>query len=130
MQDVITYSDDTQALLDEVADKFPEYLITDEDTGERSIVPLTKTPTKRSGDETLVVCRHFPEELSNLDHLKVIGYVSVTAPHQYEPAFTVEGGEEIYERIYPTAPVTYVDEDGIEQTYTPPKMFGVIAGCR
>jgi len=76
------------------------------------------------------VCRHFPEELSTLDHLKVIGYVNVVAPGQYEPAFTMQGGAEIYERIYPTDPVTYVDEDDIEHTYTPPKMFGVIAGCR
>lgn len=126
MRQLITYSDDTAALLDEVLAVAPELHHVDE-AGRRFIGPLVKTPSVKAGNETLAVLREVPEALQHLQHLRVIGYVDEPQPGEFVPVFTAPDGQIIYDRLYPRLPVVWTDPDGVAHTYTPPLLFGVLA---
>lgn len=117
--DVVTYCPDTEALLVEVAEKFPELLFQNED-GTSSFL-ITKTPTVRKGKETLSLVR-----VDNLDVLNQLNTLQVLG--DYNTVFADKAKKKIYNKIYPIpSPVTYTDSQGNEQTYTPDPRFGVFS---
>lgn len=108
MIDVITHCQNTAELRDELT-------ALGFDT-----IPLTKTPSQRNGQETLALCRvQSLDDLAPFECLTVLG--------TYDEVFADPDKRAIYERIYPTDPVTYTDEGGETHTYTPPEKFGVFA---
>lgn len=117
MIDIITYVANSDILKTELQNKFPELL---SDDGEFLV---NKTPTIRNaagetlalvrGDETLIAIGE------QLDSLVLLG--------TYEDVFNTLELKEIYDRIYDQTPKTFIDAEGIEQTYTPPAKFGVFA---
>lgn len=108
MIDVITHCQNTADLRDELTA-----------LGFESI-PLVKTPSQRNGAETLALCR-----VESLDDLAPFGCLTVLGT--YDEVLSDPERRSIYERIYPTDPVEWTDEDGQVHTYTPPEKFGVFA---
>lgn len=108
MIDVITHCQNTADLRDELTALGFE------------TIPVTKTPSQRNGPETLALCR-----VDSLDDLAP--YQCLTVLGTYDEVLSDPEKRAIYERIYPTDPVTYTDEDGQTQIYTPPEKFGVFA---
>lgn len=108
MIDVVTYCQNTADLRDELTGMGFE------------TIPLTKTPSQRNGQETLALCR-----VGSLDDLAPYQCLAVLGA--YDGVLSDPELRAIYERIYPTDPVTYTDEDGQTRMYTPPERFGVFA---
>lgn len=108
MIDVITHCQNTAELRDEL------------DALGFETIPVTKTPSQRSDNETLALCRvDSLDDLAQFECLTVLG--------TYDEVLNDPEKRAIYERIYPTTPVEWIDEDGQTQTYTPPEKFGVFA---
>jgi len=143
--DVITYCADTQALMQEVIQKFPDRVIYQEvDQNGNPIDPpkpigfnIVKTPTYRNGNETLAVVRVTPEELTLLKQLTNLQILAeVPAGNDLIAALNANPqNRAIYDRVYPRDPIPVLDEQGnpvLDQnrnpvTITPPELIGSFA---
>lgn len=80
----------------------------------------TLTPIKYSGVKTLSLVR---DNKLNLDK-----FPSLTNLGTYEIMFANDVAHSLYKSVYDyTIPVTYLDEDGVEQTYNLPTRIGEFA---
>jgi len=126
MIDIITYVQDSKALIAELQEKFPDLVSQpDPETGEGGGKFLVdKTPTVRNaageslalirGDDTLLTVGE------QLESLQMLG--------TYEDVFNTPELLAVYDSVYDRTPKTYTDPDnGQEATYTPPEKFGVFA---
>jgi len=117
--DVITYCSNTSLLIAELQEIMPSLIHVDESGHVFFLV--SKTPTVRNGNETMALVRDLDGSLvemaEGLTHLTVLG--------TYEEVFADPAKCVTYDRVYDQTPVIYIDEEGIERTHTPPRMFGV-----
>lgn len=126
MIDIITYVQDSQALIAELQEKFPELVskpdLDNGDPGGKFLV--TKTPTVRNAaGESLSLVRGDDALLDVATQLE-----NLTALGTYEEVFNDPDLLAIYDRVYDRTPKTFTDpETGEQITYTPPDKFGVFA---
>ena len=117
--DIITYCDDTEALINELKIKFPLFINTKDD--DNPVFCIDKTPTVRNGNETLALIRideSLYEDLASLESLRVLG--------TYDEVFADPDKKAIYDQVY-VREYTYLNENGDEQTGMKPEKFGVFA---
>jgi len=125
MIDIITYVPDSKALITELQEKFPD-LVSQPDPeigegGDKFIA--TKTPTvKNKSGESITLMRVDSEMLAVLEALS-----SLVILGTYEDIFATPKLLTIYDSVYDRTPKTFLDEESIERTYTPPEKFGVFA---
>lgn len=117
--DILTYCEDTQALISELQAKLPHRVSTDEDGVTTFLVP--KTPTVRNGNKTLSLIRLTDEDIvelneANLQTLTILG--------TYEECFADSGKKSLYDSVYPCDLFTITLEDGSTSIYTPPEKIG------
>ena len=116
--DVITYCQNTAALVAELLEKAPHLISTENDV---PVFLVDKTPVVRRGNETMSLIRDLDGSLmamaDGLTHLTVLG--------TYDEVFADPDKRVIYDRVYDQAPMVFADTDGIERTHTPPEKFGV-----
>jgi len=122
MQDILVFCPDTGALVTELLEKYPERLLINDEALENPQFIIDKTPTVRSGAETLALVRADDVVLAMLEALD-----TVTVLGTYDEVWADPALKAVYDRVYPRTPVTWIDEDGIEQTHTPPEKIGVFA---
>jgi len=113
--DLVTYCSDTEALLAEVKEKIPNR----EDTG-RFIIE--KSPTIRKDNETLALIRVNANELALLNQLE-----NLTILGTFGEIFSNPDKKAIYDRVYPPRELTYIDDEGEEQTRIEDRRFAVFA---
>ena len=116
MPDLITYSNDTKALLAEA----PESLLVKDDDGAAVGLNITKTRTIRNGDETLSVVRCDAATLAllkGLTNLKVLAEVEAYGDLLAAMNLT---DKEIYDRVHDQTPY----DDGEGNMITPPALIG------
>ena len=121
--DVITYCEDTEALVQEVMEKYPKKIFIDEKTGNVTFA-IDKTPTVRNGNKTLTLVRcpsAIYDMLASLESIEILG--------TYEDVFADEEKHAKYKEVYPyDVPIKYTDpETGEEVEYYRPQKFGVFA---
>lgn len=116
--DAITYCSNTGALVDELLDKAPQLVSADEDT---PCFLVDKTPIVRNDTETMALVRDPDGALRALADM----LTTLTVLGTYDEVFADPAKCEIYDRVYDQTSVIYTDEEGVERTYTPPRMFGV-----
>jgi hypothetical protein len=113
--DLVTYCADTAALLAEVKEKFPDR----EDSG-RFIIE--KSPTIRKDNETLSLIRvdvYDLNKIQQLENLEILG--------TFSEIFNNPDKKVIYDRIYPPREITYLDDNGDEQTRIEDRKFSTFA---
>lgn len=138
--DMLTHVPDTEDLLAVLSADYPASL--DADAGTWLTTAGRKSPTVRSGDETIAYCRLGPAQVAEVEALAADGAVTIlgratytgdaraTAAQVYahvlgetaDPAAAA-----VYDRVYPRDPVTGVGEDGAEWAITPGEWLGVVA---
>jgi hypothetical protein len=116
MIDVITYVQDSAALVAELQDNFPD-LVDDEGN-----FLVNKTPTvKNTNGESLALVRGDDVLLAvgeQLTNLTILG--------TYDDIFASTELSDIYDSVYDRTPKTFTDEEtGETYTITPPDKFGV-----
>jgi hypothetical protein len=126
MRDLITYCDDTTALMAEVEATMPERIQKD-DKGNAVGFIIDKTPTVRKGSKTLSVVRCTAEEakqLASLKHITVLANVSAGGDLLAAMSKT---GRATYDSIHDQMPREITLEDGTTVTITPPELIGAFA---
>jgi len=122
MPDIITYCEDTQALIQELKEKYPNRIYKDENSDDYTFI-VNKTPTIRNGNKTLSLLRVTEEEyemIQNLDSLEILG--------TYDEIFNNEEKLSKYKSVWDyETPIEYTEEDGTVRQYYRPKKFGVFA---
>jgi hypothetical protein len=113
--DLVTYCPDTEALLAEVKEKFPNK----EDAG-RFIIE--KSPTIRKDNETLALVRVNSKELDQLRQLETLNILGTFGEILNDP-----DKKAIYDRIYPPREITYLDDQGVEKTRIEDRRFAIFA---
>jgi len=134
MNDIITYCKDTTALLAEVEAVMPERLIYADNPDCTQGAPvgfaITKTPTKRNGNETLSVVRVTDAELTEIQALTSIKILA-TAPAYGDllaDLDTVAANAAIYDRVHDQTPIDITDDAGkVIGTQTPARLIGGFA---
>jgi hypothetical protein len=116
MLDIITYVEDSAALVAELKEKFPD--LVDDDNN----FLVTKTPTIRNAEGHSLALVRGDDQLvalgAQLEHLTLLG--------TYDEVFSNEDKLAIYNSVYDRTPKTFTDpETGEEYTVTPPEKFGV-----
>ncbi len=125
--DLITYCADTQALMAEVEQVAPDRIIRD-DQGNAVGFSITKTPTIRSGTETLAVVRVTDKELAVIQGLKSLQILAQVPAGGDLLAAMVQAERTIYDRVYPRTTVPVQDETGqVVGQCTPPELIGAFA---
>ena len=114
MYDILIFCPDTEALIAELQEKFPDRISVNEDSGEVSYL-ITKTPTVRNGNETLSLVRVSDEDLVDMQ-----GLINLTVLGTYDEVFADPFLQDTYDRVYPRIPIEL--EDGSE--WTPPEKIG------
>lgn len=122
-KDIITYCEDTQALINEVKEKYPNKIYIDEKTGEATFL-ITKTPTIRNGTKTLALVRCPSEDydfMASFNSIEILG--------TYEKVFNDATKLAKYKSVYDyETPIKYKDPDsGEEKEFYKPQKFGVFA---
>ena len=120
MADIVTYCKDTSALIVELQEKFPERISLDNESDPKFIIE--KSPTIRSGSETLSLVRVDADDYKLLSQLK-----NITILGTYDEIFADNKKKAIYDKLYPRKIQTYIDPDGKEQKNTPADKFAVFA---
>lgn len=115
MIDVLTYCEDTEALIDEIWNVFPERMSEDDN------FLVDKIPTVRLGSNTLSLIRCNSGELEDLKSL-----VSLRVLGTYEEVFADPELKAIYDSVY-IREYTYLDEDGNTVEGLKPEKIGVFA---
>ena len=100
--DIMTYCEDTKALVQEVKEKHPDKIYIDEETGDAHFT-ITKTPTKRNGNKTLTLCRVTDEELAILNDLN-----SLTVLGTYDEIFADPDKLALYKSVWEYIVYIYV----------------------
>ena len=118
MIDIVTYVQDSKALIAELQEKFPDLV------SEEGEFLVDKTPTVRNAaGESLALVRGDDALLAvgeQLESLQMLG--------TYEDIFNTPELLAIYDSVYDRTPKTFTDpETGEEITITPPEKFGVFA---
>ena len=118
MIDIITYVQDSKALIAELQEKFPNLV------SEEGKFLVDKTPTVRNAaGESLALVRGDDALLAvgeQLESLQMLG--------TYEDIFNTSELLAIYDSVYDRTSKTFTDpETGEEITITPPEKFGVFA---
>jgi len=114
MRDIVIYCSDIEQLKQELLDN----KMIDEDGNYTH--GNTLTPIKYSGVKTLSLVRDNKLDLDKFPSLTNLG--------TYEEMFSDDVAHGLYKSVYPyDVPVTYIDEDEIEQSYMMPKKIGVFA---
>lgn len=134
MIDYIIHVPSLSALVAALLKSNPEYVDTT-DPKNPVIVQLTRTPATinpSNSDEMMAYVRDLPTAWSQYSSL-----VNVLAEAPYDPAhpgdavytalFADSAAKATYDSVYPRTPVSYTDQSGQTQTYTPPERFGVVA---
>lgn len=136
MHDIITHCPDTAALIAELAASHPEQL--DDEGRHWAAIAGSKTPTVHHEGETLAYLRVTDAQrdiITTLDSIDIIaeapysGDAIASATALYArligPAADATSAA-VYERVYPRTPISWTDEDGTEQSMTPPAWFGMV----
>lgn len=94
------------------------------DTDEEGVVTYTHgnsiTPIRYNGVKTVALVRDNKLDLELFPSLTDLG--------TYDDVFADTTAHNLYKSVYDyTVPVTYTDEDGVEQTYELPNKIGVFA---
>jgi len=122
MPDIVTYCENTQALIQELKEKYPDRIYKDENSDDYTFI-VNKTPTIRNGNKTLSLLRVTEEEyemIQNLDSLEILG--------TYDEIFNNEEKLSKYKSVWDyETPIEYTEEDGTVRQYYRPKKFGVFA---
>ena len=119
---VITYCADTKAFIDELEQLAPSYIITDEDSGNKSWTIQT-TPIIKSDNGTLAMSILTDDELVFLGSMTTIKSLGT-----YEELFANEEAHALYKSVYPyDVALSYVDEDGNTVVYYRPTKIGEFA---
>jgi len=126
MRDLITYCPDVKALLAEVKETMPDYLIDDMD-GNPIGFAVNKTPTRRRGNETLSVVRCSADEAKLLAKLKSITVLANVPAGGDLLAAMSKTGRATYDSIHDQTPREIKLEDGTTVTITPPELIGAFA---
>jgi len=123
MKKILTYVKDTNTLVQEVAEKYPEYIVKDED-GNIQGINLVHTPLQKNKDGhtlaySMVDDKTF-EVINSLDSVENLG--------DYDEMEADEDKRAKYLSVYDyETPIIYIDDDGIEKEYYRPKKLGVFA---
>jgi len=121
MIDTITYCEDTTALIQEVQEKYPDKINTDENGNVTFLI--TKTPTVRNESKTLTLVRCSDEELEILESLTTLQVLG-----GYDEIFNDDVKHDLYKSVYPyDISLTYTDEAGNTVEYSRPQRIGVFA---
>jgi hypothetical protein len=119
---VITYCADTKAFIDELEQLAPSYIITDEESGNKSWTIQT-TPIIKSDNGTLAMSILTDDELVFIGSMTTIQSLGT-----YEELFANEEAHALYKSVYPYyVPLSYVDEDGNTVEYYRPTKIGEFA---
>jgi len=108
--DIITYCTDTQALIEELKEKYPDYV------SEGNFL-IDKTPIVRNDNETMTLIRISQEQVALIAELK-----NLTILGTYEEVFADSSKKEIYDRVYPLE-YSYTSDEGTEETGVKPEKF-------
>lgn len=122
--DLITYTEDIEQLRLDIADIWNS----NDDHLAKSIcqigfqLKITKIPTAKRDSKSVSLVRNITKEvIESIPSMEVIGWLD-NGEYKFYPY-----GRDKYESVYNVLPQTYLDEDDVEQTYTPPYMMGVFA---
>ncbi|MDX8384819.1 MAG: hypothetical protein R8M45_12115 [Ghiorsea sp.] len=126
MFDLITYTKDSAALLAEVATKFPERIIKDDNDVVIGI-QLIKTPTLRNGLETLAVVRVDAARLADMKTLTTLTILAEVPMYGDLLAKMTVKNRAIYDKLHDQAPYDLTLEDGTIQPITQPDLIGGFA---
>ena len=127
MKDLITYCEDTQALLDEVTEKLPHRVVADEETGAVVGFAITKTPTIRNGLKTLSVVRVDDEQLAELKSLLSVQILAEVEPYGDLLAAMSIPNRVLYDSVHDQTPYDVDDGEGNMITITPNELIGGFA---
>lgn len=121
--DVVTYCKDTDLLVAEIAEKFPNRLNNENPNSPKFVIQ--KSPTVRNGNETLALVRVTVKSLAilnKLENLQVLG--------TYADIFSDADKLEIYNRIYPQSIIKVpdpADPENSQVDYFEDRRFAVFA---
>lgn len=119
---VITYVKDTTKFIEELEQLAPQYIVTDEETGDKSWTIQT-TPVVKSDVGSLAMSILDSQELEFIESM-----TTITNLGTYTELFANEESHALYKSVYDyETPITYIDEDGVEQSYMRPKKIGEFA---
>ncbi|GGA80843.1 hypothetical protein GCM10011369_23510 [Neiella marina] len=126
--DLITYVPNLQAfrtaLPDIVADEsHPLHNYVQRIDPEYQFNKGTHTPVHYNGNESLSVCRNVPRDA--FDGQTIIQVLGEVVNKEY--VFDSEQTESTYDRVWGPLEVTYIDDNGDQQTHTRPPKMGVFA---
>lgn len=128
MRDLITYCENTEALLAEVAASMPDRVIRDMDTDAPVGISIAKTPTVRKGLKTLAVVRVHADEVAGLKALKNIRVLADVEAGGDLLAAMSAADRAWYDSVHDQTPREMKDENGkVIGTYTPPELIGAFA---
>ena len=119
---VITYVADTVAFINELESIAPSYVITDEETGNKSWT-IQHTPIVKNENGSLAMSILSDSELELINSMTTIQSLGT-----YEELFADEAKHGIYKSVYPyDIALSYVDEDGNTVEYFRPQKIGEFA---
>ncbi len=125
-RDLITYCEDTDALMAEVAETLPDRVLYDVYGGAVGF-DVAKTPTVWKGNKTLSVVRANESEVQLLKGLASISVLAdVEAGGDLLAAMTT-ANRALYDSVHDQAPRTITLEDGSTETITPDELIGRFA---
>jgi len=125
--DLITYCSDTTALLTEVEQLAPDYLIKDEN-GNSIGFAINKTPTIRNSTETLAVVRVNDDELAVIKSLTSLNVLAEVPAGGNLLASMLASNKAIYDKVYLRTPIDIFDDQGnVVGQQTPPELIGAFA---
>ena len=114
----VSYCKDIEKLKEELVEKG----FYDEESETFNIPNVDRTPVQYGDDgkSTLSFVQGDLAQLEALDTIVLLG--------TYEEIFADADKDSMYKSVYPyDVPITYVDEEGVEQSYLRPKKIGLFA---
>ena len=122
MNHVVTFVADAMKLIEELEQKAPNYVITDEETGKKSWA-IQHTPVVKNANGSLALSILSDDELAFINTM-----TTIKALGTYEEILTNPESLALYKSVYDyETPIAYTDENGAEYSYAKPFKIGEFA---
>jgi hypothetical protein len=122
MKDLITFAPNIPALIAELEQVAPQYIVTDEVTGEKTFT-VWHTPIVKNENGSLALSRVTAD-----GEALIASMTSIKSLGTYDEMFADPVALAKYKLVYPyDVPVEYTDEDGVVRQYMRPERIGVFA---
>ena len=134
MKTTLTYVADTKAFMDEVRERYPELIKYDEQGNEDGVsirhLALRRNEQGNTLTYSLLTQKQYDMIVGDTleDGTVIEPLTTIEVLGDYDAMFADAEAHEKYKSVYPYhVPLTYMDEDDVEQKYYMPKQLGVFA---